>query len=48
MSPLLARVQSKRRTFMERVDGWWDLGLLEKRQTLLGRNTSGVSRKGLT
>ncbi|KAF4459232.1 hypothetical protein FALBO_14015 [Fusarium albosuccineum] len=35
-SPLLERVRSKRKTLMEMVDGWWDLGLLEKRQTLFG------------
>ncbi|KAK7416753.1 hypothetical protein QQZ08_011894 [Neonectria magnoliae] len=33
-SPLLERVRSKRRTIMERIEGWWDLELLEKRQTL--------------
>lgn len=45
LSPLLARVQSKRRTIMERIEGWWDLDLLEKRQTLLGRNVSTRSRR---
>ncbi|KAM0441075.1 hypothetical protein ACHAPT_000380 [Fusarium lateritium] len=35
-SPLLERVKSARRTLMERVEGWWDLGLIEKRQTLFG------------
>lgn len=35
-SPLLERVKSARKTLMERVEGWWDLGLLEKRQTLFG------------
>jgi hypothetical protein len=39
LSPLLARARSKRRTIMERIEGWWDLGLLEKRQTML-RNGS--------
>lgn len=46
LSPLLARVASKRKTIMDYIDGWWDLGLLEKRQTLLGRNGSGGSKKG--
>ncbi|KAF7551778.1 hypothetical protein G7046_g7625 [Stylonectria norvegica] len=36
LSPLFERVRSKRRTIMERVEGWWDLDLLEKRKTLLG------------
>jgi hypothetical protein len=45
LSPLLARVQSKRKTIMERIEGWWDLGLLEKRQTLLNRNASAGSKK---
>lgn len=39
-SPLLVRVMSKRRTIMERIEGWWDLGLLEKRQTLFGNSGS--------
>ncbi|KFH43336.1 hypothetical protein ACRE_059060 [Hapsidospora chrysogenum ATCC 11550] len=39
LSPLLARARSKRRTIMERIEGWWDLGLLEKRQTMV-RNGS--------
>lgn len=29
----------KRKTLMQRVEGWWDLGLLEKRQTLFGRGS---------
>ncbi|EWG36333.1 hypothetical protein FVEG_14654 [Fusarium verticillioides 7600] len=32
----LERVWSKRKTLLERVEGWWDLDLLEKRQTLFG------------
>lgn len=28
----------KRKTILERIDGWWDLGLLEKRQTRFGKN----------
>lgn len=31
-------VKSKRKTILERIDGWWDLGLLERRQTLLGKH----------
>ncbi|KAL6860036.1 hypothetical protein ACO1O0_004061 [Amphichorda felina] len=42
LSPLLARARSKRRTIMERIEGWWDLGLLEKRQTLFANG----SRRG--
>jgi hypothetical protein len=32
----LERIWSKRKTILERVEGWWDLDLLEKRQTLFG------------
>jgi hypothetical protein len=32
----LARSKSRRKTILERIEGWWDLGLLEKRQTLFG------------
>ncbi|KAG8418688.1 hypothetical protein J3459_012144 [Metarhizium acridum] len=38
LSPPLAAVKPKRKTILERIDGWWDLGLLEKRQTLLGKH----------
>ncbi|KAH7001439.1 hypothetical protein EDB80DRAFT_879532 [Ilyonectria destructans] len=41
-SPLLERVRSKRRTIMQALEGWWDLDILEKRQTLFG---GGASRK---
>lgn len=27
---------SQRKTLLQRIEGWWDLGLLEKRQTLFG------------
>lgn len=27
---------ARRKTFLEKFDGWWDLGLLDKRQTLFG------------
>ena len=42
LNPLLARARSKRKTIMERIEGWWDLGLLDKRQTLFANG----SRKG--
>ncbi|KAJ6442811.1 dehydrogenase with different specificitie [Purpureocillium lavendulum] len=32
----LSKIKSKRKTILERIEGWWDLGLLEKRQTLFG------------
>ena len=32
------RVKSNRKTILERIEGWWDLGLLEKRQTLFGNS----------
>ncbi|KAH6900424.1 hypothetical protein B0T10DRAFT_554959 [Thelonectria olida] len=40
-SPLLERVNSKRKTILSRIEGWWDLNLIEKRQTLFG----GTGRK---
>ncbi|KAG5979730.1 hypothetical protein E4U55_004823 [Claviceps digitariae] len=33
-----AAVTPKRKTMLERIDGWWDLGLLEKGHTV-SRNT---------
>lgn len=33
-----AAARPKRKTILERIDGWWDLGLLEKRQTLFGKH----------
>ncbi|KAL0935549.1 uncharacterized protein CTRU02_210140 [Colletotrichum truncatum] len=37
----LARAKSKRKTIMEFIDGWWDLGLLEaQRQNKLARAAS--------
>ncbi|KFA64490.1 hypothetical protein S40285_01072 [Stachybotrys chlorohalonatus IBT 40285] len=36
----VARSKSIRKTIMARIDGWWDLGLLEKRQTMLGSPAS--------
>lgn len=47
LSPLLERMNSKRRTIMEKLEGWWDLGLLDKRQTLF-RNGTIESQKGQT
>jgi hypothetical protein len=42
----LSRLKARPRTLLERIDGWWDLGILEKRQTLFGGgNGSPVSRK---
>lgn len=43
-SPLLERVRSKRKSIMERIEGWWDLDLLEKRQTLFGGGGSRSQR----
>lgn len=38
LSPLPVAAKPKRKTILERIDGWWDLGLLEKRQTLFGKH----------
>jgi len=40
LSPLLARARSHRRTVMGKIEGWWDLNLMDKRATLFGRNGS--------
>ncbi|KAG6168253.1 hypothetical protein E4U51_002401 [Claviceps purpurea] len=42
LSPLSAFIAKSRRKTMERIDGWWDLGLLDKRQTILGKHGSVV------
>lgn len=39
-SPMLM-TGKKRKTLLQRIEGWWDLGLLERRQTLLGASKSG-------
>ncbi|KAK1570122.1 uncharacterized protein LY79DRAFT_527409 [Colletotrichum navitas] len=41
LGSLLARGRSKRKTIMEFIDGWWDLGLLEQqKQTKLAKAAS--------
>ena len=37
LSPL-PRQKPKRKTVLGRLEGWWDLNLLEKRQTLFGKH----------
>ncbi|CAH0056500.1 unnamed protein product [Clonostachys solani] len=44
-SPFLELIHAKRKTIMEKVEGWWDLNLLEKRQTLLKGGGSPLRRK---
>lgn len=34
--PPPVRAASRRGTILGRIEGWWDLGLLDKRQTLFG------------
>lgn len=41
---LPARPRVKRKTILSRIEGWWDLGLLEKRQTLFGGGAVHVSQ----
>ncbi|OAA47947.1 hypothetical protein NOR_02437 [Metarhizium rileyi] len=38
LGPPFTAAKPKRKTILQRIDGWWDLGLLEKRQTLLGKH----------
>ncbi|KAG5972249.1 hypothetical protein E4U56_006134 [Claviceps arundinis] len=42
LSPLSEFIAKSRRKTVERIDGWWDLGLLDKRQTILGKHGSVV------
>ncbi|KAK4066118.1 uncharacterized protein Triagg1_8186 [Trichoderma aggressivum f. europaeum] len=35
-SPMSATSKPKRKTLLQHLEGWWDLGLMEKRQTLFG------------
>ncbi|KAG6049671.1 hypothetical protein E4U39_005662 [Claviceps sp. Clav50 group G5] len=42
ISPLSAFIAKSKRKTVERIDGWWDLGLLDKRQTILGKHGSVV------
>ncbi|KAL7929414.1 hypothetical protein V8C35DRAFT_196488 [Trichoderma chlorosporum] len=35
-SPMSTMSKTKRKTFLQHLEGWWDLGLIEKRQTLFG------------
>ncbi|ATY63467.1 hypothetical protein A9K55_007481 [Cordyceps militaris] len=42
-----ARSRSRRKTLLERIDGWWDLGLLDKRQTLSRSQSKGVTEQKL-
>jgi hypothetical protein len=44
-SPLLERFNIKRKTIMEHIEGWWDLGLLEKRRTLYGKNDASSAQR---
>ncbi|KAL2211658.1 hypothetical protein CC79DRAFT_1363957 [Sarocladium strictum] len=41
MPPMPRRVKSQRKTVMGILDGWWDLNLLEKRQTMFGGANAG-------
>ncbi|KAM3557869.1 hypothetical protein ARSEF4850_004880 [Beauveria asiatica] len=40
---LPARTRSRRKTLLERIEGWWDLGLLDKRQTLFRSQSRGMA-----
>ncbi|KAL7791801.1 hypothetical protein V8C43DRAFT_63507 [Trichoderma afarasin] len=35
-SPMSTTSKTKRKTLLQHISGWWDLGLMEKRQTLVG------------
>ncbi|KAM3509270.1 hypothetical protein MY10362_000710 [Beauveria mimosiformis] len=40
---LPARTRSRRKTLLERIEGWWDLGLLDRRQTLFRSQSRGMA-----
>lgn len=42
-----ARTGSRRKTLMERIEGWWDLGLLDKRQTLFRSQSKAMAEQKL-
>ncbi|KAM3506880.1 hypothetical protein MY11210_007367 [Beauveria gryllotalpidicola] len=44
---LPARTRSRRKTLLERIEGWWDLGLLDKRQTLFRSQSRGMAEQKL-
>ncbi|KGQ10971.1 hypothetical protein BBAD15_g3658 [Beauveria bassiana D1-5] len=42
---LPARTRSRPKTLLERIEGWWDLGLLDKRQTLFRSQSRGMAEQ---
>ncbi|KAJ6781577.1 hypothetical protein PWT90_01572 [Aphanocladium album] len=42
-----ARTTSRRKTLLERIEGWWDLGLLDKRQTLFRAQSKTMAEQKL-
>ncbi|OAA62136.1 hypothetical protein ISF_05145 [Cordyceps fumosorosea ARSEF 2679] len=42
-----ARTRSRRKTLLQRIEGWWDLGLLERRQTLLRSRSKTMAEQKL-
>ena len=45
MPPAPRRAKSQRKTVLGILDGWWDLNLLDKRQTLFKGGNNGTSRR---
>lgn len=39
--------RSRRKTLLERIEGWWDLGLLDKRQTLFRSQSKTMAEQKL-
>jgi hypothetical protein len=44
MPPMPRRAKSQRKTILGRLEGWWDLNLLDKRQTLFGAANAAPRR----
>lgn len=42
-----ARTRSRRKTLLERIEGWWDLGLLDKRQTMFKTQSKTMAEQKL-
>ncbi|KAM3533371.1 hypothetical protein MY4038_003378 [Beauveria bassiana] len=45
VAALPARTRSRPKTLLERIEGWWDLGLLDKRQTLFRSQSRGMAEQ---
>jgi hypothetical protein len=40
----VGRAKSRRKTILQAIDGWWDLGLLDKRKTMLAQQSAAAGK----